>query len=488
MSDVAPKKSLFNRPAWAAKHTSSNTKENAIFGRHQVFDEVLEQKRLRREAQAKERSQREKENLVQRKPADEPERKKRRISKNTLDDDSGSESERSRTSSHSRTSMQDEKQEDEDYRMTRSTPQKDKKLLNGLQGSQTRAPVSPSAAQKPVVIDLEDADSDDESLDAQQGGKTGRLLKPAPLGKAAESKKNIPQSKTEVDSEDSEEDEYLRALKRKARENRSKRLDLNQHKPSTSFSPASDGRSPSVDNAHPRSAHLTPSTSNNPSDPFADNKVSVEDDPEVGILIKSAIPNSKPLIVNRRASQPMQQVKDFWCTRQNFDPSLSAKVFFTWRGTKLFNSSTMKTVLRQLKKERGFDPEAGDDPSQGRITVEAMTEEIYQERLQAKERKLAAETNGEDDSKTEAASPPATDRPKKDGIVIKLTSQDLDPMPLRVRPNTSIKKIMMAFQQQRGIDKEKTCWLVFDGEKLEKEISVVDAGFEDGDEIEVYPR
>jgi Ubiquitin-2 like Rad60 SUMO-like len=353
----------------------------------------------------------------------------------------------------------------------------------------------PSAAprQNTVVIELGDDDSD--------GPRANTVIRETHTTRAtSEIRKETPtppspskaQAHPEPESEDSEEDEYLRALKQKARERaRLQRLASNQQKPPAAPSPGNDARSPSIGQTHPYSASSPDQTANQHTDPFDQSKATVDEDAEVAILIKSLIPNSKPLVVNRKASQPLQQVKDFWCARQSFEPSFAAKVFFTWRGTKLFNSSTMRTVLRQLKKERGCDPEGSDDPSKGKITLEAMTQEIYDDRQRAKERKAAAVANSENASEadgTEEAPTPAPEPPKIPGIIVKLTSQGLEPMPLRVRPHTSIDKIMRAFQGQRGIDRDKTCWLVFDGDRLAKERSVKDVGFEDGDEIEVYPR
>ena len=480
----APKRPLFNRPAWAAKEVSSN-KGPAVFGRHQVYDEVLEleeKRRIRREAEAeaKEKVKREslgKENSAQNIQDEEPQQKKRRLSEEPAEEDSGSESDSVKSvESVPKTS------EIKDQRVTRSTPKKDKTLKGGLSASPSKLKASDVLKQDAVVIELGDEDSVDENTASQPESGPGIAIR---------KDKTKPNTAPEPDSEDSDDDEYVKELKKKAREKARLQQRPSDQSKSAPFSPASDIRSPSTDQTHPDAAAAPSSAAHDAADPFNPTIDNAEDDPYVGILIKSLIPNSKPLIVNRRASQPLQHVKDFWCTRQNFEPSFSARVFFTWRDEKLFNSTTMRTVLRLVKKEGGFDPEGHEDPSKGKIVVEAMTEEIYQERKKAKERQKAAEAKSENQSEAEdeqEAPDPPLEQPKRDGIVIRLTSQGLEPMPLRVRPHTSIRKIMHAFQGQRGVAKEKTCWLVFDGDKLDQEISVEDAGFEEGDEIEVYPR
>jgi Ubiquitin-2 like Rad60 SUMO-like len=494
MSGSGPRRPLFNRPAWAAKDTSTEPKDGQIFGRHCVFDEVLaleEKKRIKREAEAKAQAKLKEE--AHSKETEEPQSKKRRISKEIADEDSASDSGSTKTSRSTRSSTSDKAKELEIDRVTRSTPKLNKNLHSGLEDSPSKTKDPIRSKPDSVAIELED---DDSEINVSKSTSAAQSESPAKLKSAvkvcASTATTKPPDPPELESEDSEEDEYMRALKRKAREkSRLQRLGIGQSKPLASASPASDTRSPSIDAGRQDSPPTQPSFTDSTSDPFADTTTNTEDDPNVSILITSLIPNSKPLIVNRRASQPLQQVKDFWCARQNFEPAFATKVFFTWRGTKLFNSSTMRTVLRQLKKERGFDPDGSDDPSKGRITVEALTQEIYDERQKAKERKMAGESNDDNHSESEdvkEAPEPPPEPPKKDGVVIKLISQGLEPMPLRVRPNTSINKIMRAFQHQRGVDEEKTCWLVFDGDRLEKEASVEDVGFEDGDTIEVHPR
>jgi hypothetical protein len=61
-------------------------------------------------------------------------------------------------------------------------------------------------------------------------------------------------------------------------------------------------------------------------------------------------------------------------------------------------------------------------------------------------------------------------------------------MNLRVRPHTSIGKMMQGFAATRKLDEGKTAWLVFDGERLDPGSTVKDVGLEDEDEVEVHIR
>jgi hypothetical protein len=489
---VAPRKSFFTRPAWAAKISpSEEKKQETVFGRHAAFDEVLElerQRQLKREAEQKQKRDKPDKDAKKQKhkqPA-EPDRKKRRISKEDPETSSqsgngspGSSKNETRYNASAR-----EHEQPETERVTRSTPKKDKVLLDGIESqakaSAASSPVQPKKIQVVVFADDDDDFVISEPPPKRQGGTSSGSPKTANDSAFAQNKEV--QAKQDTDSE-SEDDEYTRALKQRARER------ARQQEASKLSLPASqkDVRSPEADQSQPTASAKSPSTGPDPSDPFSEPK---QADPYVVILIQSSIPNTKPLLVNRKASQGLQEVKDYWCGRENFPKEFASKVFLTWRDTRLFNSSTMRTILRQLKKETGFDPESGDDPSQGKIVVEATTQELHDKKMAVKARKTAGEPaagNAQAEDDGTAAQPPAAP-PKREGIVLKLTCQGYDPMPLRVRPNTSIDKIMRAFQSQRGVDKSKRCWLQLDGETLEPEMFVSDLELEDGDMIEVTPR
>jgi hypothetical protein len=53
---------------------------------------------------------------------------------------------------------------------------------------------------------------------------------------------------------------------------------------------------------------------------------------------------------------------------------------------------------------------------------------------------------------------------------------------------STMEKIVAAFKKTGTIDPEKNGWLIFDGERLEPELTVRKVGFEDQNNIEVYIR
>lgn len=174
------------------------------------------------------------------------------------------------------------------------------------------------------------------------------------------------QDEDEVDEFLESDDEYAE-LARKAREkNRRKRLETDMSfgstdTPSTSGDPTSQQRFQSIPKPMPPP---------------------LPRDPVIKILITSQIENSQPLIINRRISQRLRDVRLAWCHRQNFSKELTDKVFLTWRGCKLWDVTTcvrlgiavdeFDNILLKGQKDITGEEER-------HIHMEAMTEDILEE-------------------------------------------------------------------------------------------------------------
>ncbi|RMZ78140.1 hypothetical protein DV738_g4012, partial [Chaetothyriales sp. CBS 135597] len=235
---------------------------------------------------------------------------------------------------------------------------------------------------------------------------------------------------------------------------------------------------------------------------------------EVTIYINPLIPNTKALIVGRKASQPLEPVKTFWCKKQNLSDAEAAKVFFIWRDMKLFNSSTMQHIVARLQKERKPNQK---DP-EGRIVLEAVTQELYELRkaeLAAKKeaggslssfsssfsggsgvgklrieggREAEAGKQGQGATAYSEANPPATADNK---FIIRLVSKEYGEMAILIRPESTVGKIAAGFVQKMvappggDVATTKVAYLIFDGDRLEKEQTADEVGLEEGDVVEV---
>ena len=67
-------------------------------------------------------------------------------------------------------------------------------------------------------------------------------------------------------------------------------------------------------------------------------------DPVLQILITSDIENTQPLIVNRKLSQRLKDVRLAWAERQGFAGDLVETLFLTWRGKRLFDVTSCKSL------------------------------------------------------------------------------------------------------------------------------------------------
>jgi hypothetical protein len=127
-------------------------------------------------------------------------------------------------------------------------------------------------------------------------------------------------------------------------------------------------------------------------------------DPIVQILITSHIPGTEPLIVSRKISQRLKDVRLAWCERQHFAPEFIPTVFLTWRGNRLFDVTTCKSLGIGVDGEgdillKGRKDIMGEEDRQ--IHMEATTDEIITGHQKAKQRI----TNGIEEDEVEEAGP-----------------------------------------------------------------------------------
>ena len=493
------KRSLFSKPAWAAASTTnSKSEQESIFGRNVNYDDIMRAEKAERErkaARAKARAQKVKSEVHE---------SKRRRTSTPPGDERSWDSDR-----------EPKEKRDREGRVTRSTPKKDKSLGQGLDSSpETHQSPPRRRGGKVTVVNLDEDDEDDELI----------MLTPPKPKKATPMKQ-----RHDLDEDNSdEEDEYLRELKQKARE-KARLQRQGGHIDKRPSPPVSRDASASIGERTIRTAswitdHAQPASSTF-SRPLRKTELTSPDgdDPLVKIFIMSEIPGAKPLIVKRKASQSLKQVREFWCRKFDLDEGVARQVFFTWKGTRLFDSTTMKGIVHGLKREAyqrqrsvsgfgdskddggadGFDEKNVEDPSGGNIELEAMTQDIYNRKLREKlhaERQqihlildsnsLAREDPCNEEPETTVSPAAAAEAAEKgrDAIIIRLVSKDLEPMPLRVRPHTTVGKIMRGFAATRKVEEGKTPWLIYDGQRLEMEMTVEEVGFEEDEQVEVSVR
>jgi hypothetical protein len=129
------------------------------------------------------------------------------------------------------------------------------------------------------------------------------------------------------------------------------------------------------------------------------NKSAVEANPVISILIEPRIPNTLPLMVQRLYQQNFKAVRLAWCKhnieRNLLDPSQESDVIFTWRGRKIFDVQSCKSLglgldvegLPTLEDVNGI-PQLFD-----KVAIQATTEKIESEERRNKLANKAAVTD-----------------------------------------------------------------------------------------------
>lgn len=161
----------------------------------------------------------------------------------------------------------------------------------------------------------------------------------------------------------------------------------------------------------------TPSLATNA---FSSAHVPKPPDPVLRLLVTSQIPGTEPLLVYRKASQRLQEVREAWCKKQGFHQTMTDSVFLTYKMRKLHDITSCKSL--GVEKVRADDDmfmdndevRAGHDLND-KIALEAVTEEIFEQQKQARqaERALRAGRGPYPDP----VLPPRPDSPEREELI-----------------------------------------------------------------------
>lgn len=372
MTDAAPpretlkaKRSLFKRPTWAAQ-SSTNTSESPETSTTNLFD---------------------KSDHFDRNIADRERKKQERLEKKRLHEEKKSILSQAKPSQSS---------PDVRFEKRRRISDLDDELLANEESISQRYNDAPSAIKpqtrslrdRPNVIELGDSDDEDhdlednvnipqsrqESVQSQQPtlqnqSVNPRILSPSPPSPTIQASLGADYPP----EDDSESDAELAEIKRNARAKR--RLEEQAEK---------DRQNATTTHGAYGSSHM-------------DNYPAPAPDPAVQLFVTSPIPGTKPLIVTRKLSQRLQEVKDAWCARQIFPPEFpTSSIFFTYRLRKLYNVTTCKSLGVKVDSEGKIIPDekTWDDDAEtgvggeheGKIHLEAVTEELWLKLKEARRR------------------------------------------------------------------------------------------------------
>ena len=218
---------------------------------------------------------------------------------------------------------------------------------------------------------------------------------------------------------DEASDEEFAELARQAREKaRRKRLNLDN---------------PSQSSAGPSQSTLETSTLPNGSFVAKSETPQPPHDPEVSILITSSLPGTDMAIIKRRLNQRLRDVRIAWCSRQGFSDAETAKIILTFRGRRVFDVNTCKSLQIGVDATGEVVMEGEKDvlgEADRRIHMEAMTEVMYLEMEKQEEEKRGQQPEELDEVEVSEATIPKP--PERETRII-LKAQGLQDFKLRVK-------------------------------------------------------
>lgn len=210
-------------------------------------------------------------------------------------------------------------------------------------------------------------------------------------------------------------------------------------------------------------------------------------DPIIMILITSDIPGTKPLIFQRKLSQGLREVRLEWCNRQGFTDETTAGIHLTWRGRRLFDVTTCKSL--GVHKEKGWlsrlmDDDTFDQKKEMRIHMEAVTNDPS-----LHDRQPICQTEAKQQP---SLSPnPGIESPQDSDngpMKLVLRSPGLSDLRIKARPKTLVSKLISAFREKHSIGADHDVSLLFDGDRLEPDTCLAENDIADLDLVDVQVK
>ncbi|OBT48670.1 hypothetical protein VE00_00855 [Pseudogymnoascus sp. WSF 3629] len=219
-------------------------------------------------------------------------------------------------------------------------------------------------------------------------------------------------------------------------------------------------------------------------------------DPTLTILITSPLPNTTPLLIRRRLSQRLKDVRLAWCVRQPpHAGAAGANIFLTYRGLRVWDTSTCGSMGVKISRAGGVLDDGGGGEG-GDVHLEAWTREAFEAYKAAEETRarnahlgLGNDASGAGGAAAAAEAAPSQPQPQEEKLRIILRAKDMQEVKLRVKVTTKIADLVAAFRAQREAEVGgRSVELWFDGDRMEEGDCVGDADLEDLSGVDVVVR
>jgi hypothetical protein len=150
--------------------------------------------------------------------------------------------------------------------------------------------------------------------------------------------------------------------------------------------------------------------------------------PIVQLFIDPQMPDANPLMVKVRTDTNIEKPRLAWCGKEKFSAQMTRNVFFTWKGTRLYDSTSIIRLGLQVDNNGNIsvdgDSNIYDDVNLPKIHVEAWTEDLYKQRKKddaaaAIAKKTAAEAPVATKAKTPTPEPEPQPEEKRVRLILK---------------------------------------------------------------------
>ncbi|KAF7181725.1 hypothetical protein CNMCM7691_001022 [Aspergillus felis] len=201
------------------------------------------------------------------------------------------------------------------------------------------------------------------------------------------------------------------------------------------------------------------------------------EDVTVQILITSQIDGTKPLIIHRKMSQSLRDVRLAWCNRQNLSTTLQASIYLTWKGRRLFDVTTCRSLGIDFSETKTGDEDIDKysqmDGEPLRIHMEAVTDKLVAPDTQRLSPVLGSQSKVNEEWD------------QKPLVRLVLKCPGFDKFETSVALNRPISQAITAFRLAERIPSEREIHLVFDGDRLNPNASFTDYDITDDDLVDV---
>jgi hypothetical protein len=178
--------------------------------------------------------------------------------------------------------------------------------------------------------------------------------------------------------------------------------------------------------------------------------------PVVDIFIDPMIPGAKPLRVKVRTDSTLERTRLAWCAKEGYSPELTRDVYFTWKRTRVYDSTTVKRLGIQIDRHGNVSVEGDsniyDDTNIPKVVVEAWTDVLFQQHKKEEEAAAAARRKAAESAPViEERTPTPEPAPKVKKIRLIMKAKGKEEYRLSVNPVRHYTNIITSSTPNAGV-------------------------------------